>query len=85
MRIECPFCGPRGHQEFAYLGDASLKRPEAGAPPEAFHDYVYLRDNLAGPHREYWQHTHGCRSVLLLKRDTTNHMILSVAAVRAAP
>ena len=26
MRIECCYCGPRGNEEFAYLGDATLVR-----------------------------------------------------------
>ena len=26
MRIACPFCGPRGNEEFTYLGDATLVR-----------------------------------------------------------
>jgi heterotetrameric sarcosine oxidase delta subunit len=74
MRIPCPFCGLRDLSEFAYLGDASLKRPDAG---DAFHDYVYLRDNPAGPHREYWQHVFGCRSWLVVTRDTRTHDILA--------
>ena len=27
MRIACSYCGPRGNEEFAYLGDATLVRP----------------------------------------------------------
>ena len=29
MRIDCCYCGPRGNEEFAYLGDASVQRPPA--------------------------------------------------------
>jgi len=39
--------------EFAYLGDAAVKRPAADASQDAFYDYVYLRDNLAGDMAEY--------------------------------
>ena len=80
MRIDCPYCGPRGHEEFAYLGDAGRERPGPGAPAEAFVDYVYLRTNPAGPHREHWQHVHGCRAVLTVSRDTTSHAVLDVIA-----
>jgi sarcosine oxidase subunit delta len=73
MRIPCPFCGPRDAQEFSYLGDATPKRPKTA---EAFHDYVYSRDNPAGPHREYWQHVFGCRSWLVVTRDTRTHEML---------
>ena len=46
MRIKCPYCGERDAAEFAYLGAADLKRPDAGASEAAnvFYDYVYLRD-----------------------------------------
>lgn len=77
MRIPCPFCGPRDAQEFVYLGDATRQRPPSDAP-DAMFDYVYLRDNPAGPHREYWQHVSGCRSWLIVTRDTRTHEIASV-------
>ena len=83
MRIPCPFCGPRDVSEFAYLGDAGLTRPDASAGADAAHSYVYLRDNPAGPHREYWYHAAGCRLWLVVTRDTLSHAIL--AAEEAAP
>ena len=77
MRIPCPYCGPRGNEEFSYLGDASVTRPDpaqahAGA---AFHDYVYLRDNPSGAHRELWYHGGGCRKWLVVARNTRTHEI----------
>ena len=68
MRIPCPYCGLRSHDEFAYYGDATLRRPTAGrADAEAaFFDYVYLRDNPAGPHREFWYHQGGCHEWLVV-------------------
>ena len=64
MRIPCPFCGPRGIEEFTYLGDATVRgRIRRRRSAEAFYDYVYLRDNPAGPHRELWYHGGGCRSL----------------------
>ncbi|MGE0502344.1 MAG: sarcosine oxidase subunit delta [Rhizobiaceae bacterium] len=89
MRISCPFCGDRELAEFACLGDAAPSRPavasDAIESPEAaaaFHDYVYLRDNPAGDMREYWYHGGGCRSWLVVERNTLTHAIRSV---RAAP
>ena len=78
MLIPCPFCGARDLAEFTYLGDATLERPDPSAPDaeRAFHDYVYLRDNPAGPHREFWHHFCGCCSWLIVTRDTRNHEIL---------
>ena len=83
MRISCPHCGERGSEEFLYRGAADPVRPAADAPAEAWHDYVYLRDNPAGPHRELWQHLHGCRRWLVVTRDTRTHAIFAVADAAA--
>jgi heterotetrameric sarcosine oxidase delta subunit len=87
MRITCPYCGERGHDEFTYLGDAVLaRRPAAEAGEEAFFAYVYQRDNRAGEHRELWHHAAGCRAWLVVTRDTTTHAIRAVAySGEAAP
>lgn len=77
MLIACPYCGARDAQEFAYRGDASVRRPDPTAP-EAFYDYVYLRDNPDGAHREYWYHSAGCRRWLEVERDTRTHAISAV-------
>ncbi|TKB42171.1 MAG: sarcosine oxidase subunit delta [Mesorhizobium sp.] len=76
MRIVCPFCGERELGEFTYLGDAKPVRPAAGAT-EVF-DYVYLRDNVAGPMSEFWYHGGGCRAWLKVARNTLTHEISSV-------
>ena len=74
MRIPCPFCGPRGHEEFVYHGDASVVRPGPNRPDAAFR-YVYLRDNPAGWHRELWFHAFGCESWIVVERDTGTHAV----------
>jgi heterotetrameric sarcosine oxidase delta subunit len=76
--IHCPHCGPRDHTEFSYGGDATVRRPEDGASVETWFDYVYLRDNPRGPHRELWHHVQGCRSWVVVTRDTLTHAIDSV-------
>jgi sarcosine oxidase subunit delta len=75
MRIPCPFCGPRDSQEFVYRGDASRTRPDPAGGEEAFFDYVYLRDNVAGEMREHWYHASGCRNWIEVSRDTRTHAI----------
>jgi sarcosine oxidase subunit delta len=75
LLISCPHCGARDQTEFAHGGDASVVRPAADAPLEAWFAYVYLRDNPAGPHVEYWQHVAGCRRWLRIRRDTVTHEI----------
>ena len=78
MRIPCPHCGTRNGDEFSYLGDATVRRPAADAPAEAWATYVYSRDNPAGPHAELWYHAHGCHAWLVVRRDTRSHAILEV-------
>ncbi|MCF4167624.1 sarcosine oxidase subunit delta [Zavarzinia compransoris] len=84
MRLSCPFCGPRDSAEFTILGDAGVTRPDPDAPdaPAAFFEAVYLRDNPAGPHREYWYHGAGCRQWLVVGRDTVTHEIFDVTLAR---
>lgn len=86
MRIPCPHCGPRGHDEFAYYGDATAVRPDPARPDaeRAFCDYVYLRDNPAGVHRELWYHAQGCQTWLIVERDTRTHAIGRVVQARGA-
>lgn len=79
IRIDCPNCGMRDHTEFTYLGDATRKHPGLEGDMIAWVDYVFLRDNPRGPHKEYWQHTQGCRRILRVERNTLTHKITSVA------
>lgn len=95
MRIACPFCGERESGEFTYLGDAAPVRPvydaaaeTTAAAEDAFFDYVYLRDNVAGEMREFWYHGGGCRAWLIATRDTVTHEFRAVepaAGVGASP
>lgn len=80
MLIPHPLLGLRDAQEFTYLGDASLMaRPDPTGPDAeaAFCDYVFLRDNPAGVHRELWFHEQGDRSWLVVTRNTVTHKILT--------
>ncbi len=83
MLIPHPLLGLRDAQEFTYLGDAALlNRPDGMADPGAFNDYVYLRDNPAGVHRELWFHEQGDRSWLVVTRNTVTHEILGAELAR---
>jgi heterotetrameric sarcosine oxidase delta subunit len=85
MLIPCPYCGLRDAHEFTYLGDASGVRPDPAAPDaaEEFYQYVYLRDNPAGAHAEWWYHGAGCRSWVKVVRDTNTHAIASATLAKA--
>ncbi|MBC8267528.1 MAG: sarcosine oxidase subunit delta [Rhodospirillaceae bacterium] len=85
MIINHPHLGPRDAQEFVYLGDASLMdRPDWQDENAAdnFHDYLYLRDNPDGEHRELWYHEQGDRSWLVVTRNTLTHEITRVELAR---
>jgi sarcosine oxidase subunit delta len=85
MLINHPLLGPRDAAEFVYLGDASLlNRPDAtdSDAPALFHDYLHLRENLAGMHRELWYHEQGDRSWLVVTRNTLTHEITRVELAR---
>ena len=85
MIINHPILGPRDAQEFTYLGDASLiNRPDwqAENAGQAFYEYLYLRDNPAGLHRELWYHEQGDRSWLVVTRNTVTHEITKVELAR---
>jgi sarcosine oxidase subunit delta len=68
MRIPCPFCGERPVDEFSTIGTADWV------------EYVYVRANPAGPHREWFHHVGGCRAWLEVTRDTRTHELIAVRA-----
>jgi methylglutamate dehydrogenase subunit B len=79
MRIPCPYCGDRDAQEFVYRGDAAPRRPDG---EEGMFDYVYLRDNPAGAMCEHWYHAQGCRTWIVVTRDTVSHRIEGAVLAR---
>jgi sarcosine oxidase subunit delta len=85
--IPCPHCGPREVSEFTYAGDATRDRPALDASQAEWCAYLYERQNPMGWHREHWQHTAGCRAVLVVERHTLTHEIRSArfAGARSVP
>ena len=84
MIIDHPLLGPRDINEFMYLGDASLlNRPkwDAEDAEHSFYEYLYLRKNVAGVHKELWFHQQGDRSWLVISRNTLTHEITKVDLV----
>jgi sarcosine oxidase, subunit delta len=75
LLIECPWCGPRAESEFSYGGEADVARP---LEPEKLSDrewgeYLFMRRNPRGAHREQWFHAHGCRRWFKATRDTVTY------------
>jgi len=88
LRIPCPYCEElRSEEEFTCAGEADIRRP---ADPEALSDrewgnYVHVRTNPRGPHREIWVHTAGCRRYFRVLRDTVSYEILEVDKLGESP
>tara|TARA_B100000524_G_scaffold23592_1_gene12037 strand:- start:351 stop:641 length:291 start_codon:yes stop_codon:yes gene_type:complete len=81
MIIDHPLLGPRDISEFIYLGDACLlNRPrwDDEKADDNFYKYLYLRENIAGIHKELWFHQQGDRSWLVISRNTLTHEIIKV-------
>ena len=75
LLIECPWCGPREQSEFSYGGEAHIARPvDTDALTDAqWADYLFMRKNPKGLHREQWHHTHGCRRWFNAERHTVSY------------
>jgi sarcosine oxidase subunit delta len=74
--IDCPACdnGPRPVEEFHCAGEVT-RRPQRTPTVRELNEYVYFRDNVAGPHREWW-FCHACESWFLAERDTRTNTVL---------
>ncbi|NSX54651.1 sarcosine oxidase subunit delta [Parasulfitobacter algicola] len=85
MRITCPICGERDRREFYYQGAAvALDRPAPDAGPQAWDDYVHLRDNPAGRTCDLWFHEMGCGAWIVVERDTVTHEVYSTELAEKA-
>jgi sarcosine oxidase subunit delta len=77
LLINCPWCGERAESEFSYGGEAGISRP---ASPDdlsdtEWADYLFMRSNPRGAHKELWNHSQGCRRWFGAERDTVNYRI----------
>ncbi len=75
LLIKCPWCGERDQTEFSCGGEAHIVRP---LDPESLSDaqwadYLFMRKNTKGKHREQWCHTAGCRRWFNAERDTVSY------------
>jgi len=86
LRIPCPWCGERDVGEFRYGGEAHVVRPDPGSADDAaWADYLFMRANPKGEHRERWWHAHGCRRWFNLVRDTVSDRVLATYRMGEAP
>ena len=77
LLIECPWCGERDESEFSYAGEAHIARPfdTEKLSDEKWADYLFMRKNPKGQHREQWLHAAGCRRYFNVERDTATYQI----------
>ena len=73
--LPCPNCGPRNASEFRYGGEAHQRPQGDDITPAEWADYVYMRDNKLGVHREWWYHRQGCRRWFIVERHTKTHAV----------
>jgi len=83
LNITCPWCGPREESEFSYGGEAHIMRPlDTDALTDAeWGDYLFMRKNPRGLHKEQWVHTYGCRRWFNVERNTLSYQIKTIYKV----
>ena len=87
LLIECPWCGVRDETEFSYAGEAHIARPlETGKlSDEEWADYLFMRKNPKGSHREQCLHAAGCRRYFNAERDTVTYRITATYKIGEKP
>ncbi len=79
LLIPCPHCGLRDQIEFRSGGESDRARPAdpSGLNEADWAEYLFLRRNEKGLHRERWNHASGCGKWFTLTRDTRTHRFVS--------
>jgi sarcosine oxidase, subunit delta len=79
LLIPCPWCGARPENEFRYAGEAHIVRARdpSSADDAAWTEFLYMRTNPKGVHRERWRHMHGCGQFFNCIRDTVSDRIVA--------
>lgn len=80
LLIHCPYCDETlPEAEFTYAGQAHVIRPElpSGQSDTEWEEFLFIRDNVRGPHYERWRHMHGCGRFFNALRDTVSDRFLA--------
>ena len=83
LLIKCPWCGERDESEFSYGGEADIQRPLSpdDLDDAEWADYLFMRKNPRGAHKEQWNHAQGCRRWFVAERDTVSYKIAATYPV----
>ena len=76
--LECPRCGRRPLDEFAFGGERRPVPDGITDPHERDFDEVWVFENPDGPTTERWFHAAGCRRWLTVRRDTSTDTVLGM-------
>ena len=79
MLVPCPWCGERDESEFSFGGEAHLERPEDSCSDKEWTEYIFMRKNIKGKHKERWIHISGCRQWFNAVRNTTTNTFLQTS------
>ena len=75
----------RDESEFSYGGEADISRPPdpLQLSDTQWADYLFMRKNTRGVHRELWNHQLGCRRWFVMERDTVSYRIIATHKIKA--
>jgi sarcosine oxidase subunit delta len=78
--IRCPYCHEhRTEEELTYGGEANVARPEpTRASDTEWTDYLFMRTNPKGLHREQWCCSAGCGQWFKVTRHTVTHEVTEI-------
>ena len=76
--LDCPRCGRRPLDEYAFGGERRPTPDWLTDPDERDYDEVWIFQNPDGQTTERWFHAFGCRRWLTVTRDTSIDVVLQV-------
>jgi sarcosine oxidase subunit delta len=76
--LDCPRCGRRPLDEFAFGGERRPPPDWLTDPEDLDFDEVWVFENPAGIATERWFHAAGCRRWLTVRRDTSVDRVVEV-------
>ena len=78
--LRCPYCQEqRTEEELTYGGELGIERPPPETASDAqWTDYLFMRANLKGLHREQWCCSAGCGQWFKVTRHTVTHEVTEV-------
>ena len=80
LLIHCPYCDETlPEAEFVYAGQAHISRAErpSDESDEDWETFLFIRQNIKGPHYERWRHVHGCGRFFNAVRNTVTDKFLT--------